>query len=277
MRKLGTAAIALSAVLLLSACNIITRVVVHPDGSGTYSLVLTAPVGATGDDPGPAILTQLRKAAAASNVPLHVQAYRANGESGARAYFDFRSLPDLKAESADLAAAGTGLNAVIVDRTGTGWHFASATVPGLAVPPMAQGAPGGPITATPLTGIVHVSIVVELPGAPGVNNATAVTRNATTSTFNWVVNVGQPAAGLQASTTFVGNQATVALASKLTTLGAPPAHGTSHVLPVLLIAGAAALLAGAAFLLLRRRRAGAAADPAGGAEPEAPESVRQLL
>jgi hypothetical protein len=142
---------------------------------------------------------------------------------------------------------------------------------------MAQGAPGGPITATPLTGIVHVSIVVELPGAPGVNNATAVTHNASTSTFDWVVNVGQPAGALQASTTFIGNQASVALASKLTTLSGPPAAGKTHVLPVVLIAAAALLAGGVAFLLIRRRRTTVRGHSAGTTEPEAPEPVPQLL
>jgi hypothetical protein len=279
-RRLVAAAIGLGLAVLLAACNIVTHVVVHPDGSGTYALVLSAPIDTTGD-PGPAILTQLRKAAAKSDVPLKVTAYRSDGESGAQAFFTFRSLDDLKAESAHLASAGSGLNAVTVERNSAGWRFATATVPGgVPTPNIGKGSPGGPITATPLTGLVHVSIIVELPGAPAANNATAVTHNATTSTFNWIVKVGQPVAAQQASTTFVGNQASVKLAKDVTPLGHAAQHSSSHAWVYLLIGILAALILLALLVfVIRRRRQPAAAhragepdvDEPGASESEAPE------
>jgi hypothetical protein len=272
IRKLVAVVTGLALAVLLAACNIITHVVVHPDGSGTYSLILSAPTDATGD-PGPAILAQLRKVAAKSDVPLKVTTYRANGESGAQASFTFRSLDDLKAESAHLASAGSGLNAVTVQRNSAGWQFATATVPGgLPTPNIGKGSPGGPITATPLAGLVHVSIVVELPGAPAANNATAVTHNATTSTFNWIVKVSQPVTALQASTTFVGNQASVQLAKDVTPLGHAARQSSSHAWVYVLIGVLAALiLLAVVVFVIRRRRQPVAAHRAD--EPEADESV----
>jgi hypothetical protein len=269
IRRLRLAAIALVATALLTACNIVTHVVVHPDGSGTYALVLTAPASATGNA-GPAIVAGLKKATAASDVPLQVKPISVGGESGAEASFVFRSLPDLKAESARLASAGGGLNAVTVDRTSTGWHFTSATVPGLKVPPVGQGSTGGSIDAVPLTGIVHVSIVVTLPGAPGVNNATAVTHDASTSTFDWTVTVGQAVANLQASTTLVGNQGAVKLASALTPVhSAAVHHASSHGWIVVLVVILLVLLLGVAAVVLLRRRSG---DAPADLDPE-PEPV----
>ncbi|MDT4921308.1 MAG: hypothetical protein QOI15_2210 [Pseudonocardiales bacterium] len=259
MRKLVAVVIGLALAVLLAACNIVTHVVVHADGSGTYSLILSAPIDATGD-PGPAIVAELRKAAAQSDVPLTVTAYHASGESGAQASFTFRSLDDLKAESARLAAAGSGLNAVTVERTGAGWSFATATVPGgLPTPNIGTGSPGGPITTTPLTGLVHVSIVVELPGAPAANNATAVTHDSTTSTFSWAVAVGKPVSALQASTTFVGDQASVQLATEVTPLGRSASHDSSSAWLYVLIAVVAALILGAVVFVIRRRKQATAA------------------
>jgi hypothetical protein len=106
-----------------------------------------------------------------------------------------------------------------------------------------------------------MSVAVTLPGAPGTNNATAVTHTATTSHFEWSLPVGRTARALSASTTFVGNQGSVPLATGLTKLGAgsvsTPAHKSSSntgLVVALSVGGAVVVIAGVLLLLMRRRR-----------------------
>jgi hypothetical protein len=245
---------------MLSGCNIASRVVVNPDGSGTYSVILTVPNG-TGN-PGGALESAMKKAMAKSDVPLVVTPYAAGGESGAKATLSFQSLADFNAESAAIASTPGGLG-ITVARATSGWTFNANSAQGLVSPPgtASSGSTGGVIDGSALGSIAHLSVVVQLPGSPAENNATAVTHSATSSTFTWALTVGRASNGLQASTTFVGGQAAVKLASGLTAIrhtsaGAPVAvvgsNGTSSFVP---IGGGAVLVVafGAGLILLRRR------------------------
>lgn len=209
----------LAAVLTLASCNISTHVKVNPDGSGSYTVVLAAPKGAS--DTSNAIYKALQDAAAKSSVPLTVTRYKSAKDEGAQASLQFKSLKDLEAESAELGKAGGGLADVKVFRDTKGWHFAADSAEGLVKPPGEKktGTFGGKIDASQLAGMVHISIVVELPGAPGTNNATAVTHTDSSSSFTWDLKVGRVASALQAATTFVGDQASVAPATGLSALG----------------------------------------------------------
>ena len=262
MRRLGTALLVLAVAVVLTGCDIASKVVVHPDGSGTYSVVLTVPNG-TGD-PGHALLAAMQKAATKSRVPLRVTPVTLGGESGAMTTFTFQSLADLDSESAVLASGG-GLN-VAITRDATGWHFTTASATTLIRPPpgTTQQSTGGPISGAALAAIANISIVVQLPGLPGENNASSVTHSGSTSTFTWVLAPGRTNAGLQASTTFVGNQASVKLASGMTPIAkttptSASTAGVSGTAMALIIGGAVVVVALVALLLSRRRKASGAA------------------
>jgi len=259
------AALALVLLLVLAGCNAAARVVVHPDGSGTYAMTVTVPSG------GDSVYRAMQQALAKSKVPLRVSPYTAGTETGGEASFAFRSLADLKAETDQLAGLGGGLNGVSVSRTGTGWQFSAVSSNSLtAAPhPQASGPTGGNITTGALTAVLHVSASVQLPGAPAETNATTVTHDASTSTFTWVLDGKQTIGSLQASTTFVGDQLTVHLASGLTKLsgrnGSGHAGGWLWVVAVAVLAGlAGALAVGLIVALGPRRRSG---------EPPAEERV----
>jgi hypothetical protein len=259
MRRLKLAAAGFVALVALAGCTIASKVVVQPNGSGTYSVVMTVPDGS--DNPGAALYSALQKAALNSSVPLQVTKYAAAGESGGEATFAFKSLADLDAESARLASSAGGLG-VIINRDSTGWHFTASSTEGLIAPPgsAATGATGGPIDASALAAIAHISVVVQMPGAPGQNNATAVTHTATATTFTWALSTARTATGLQASTSFVGNQGSVKLTDGITPVSthstsAPTSGGGGlSTMDMGLIAGGVVVFLGAGALVMTRRR-----------------------
>jgi hypothetical protein len=259
-RRAALAALAIPALLALSACDAGSQIVVRPDGSGTFSTVLTVAGSAAGD----ALYQSVAKAEAQSTVPLTVSQYSSGTESGAKISVPFRSLPDLTALGTSLGSS-TGLAGVAVTKAASGWTFVAHSDEGLVRPPgSAPGAPGGSIDASPMAGLVHMSVAVELPGAPGKTNASTATRSATTTRFVWTLAAGRAATDLRAATTFVGDQRSAALATELTALKtsstAPPAavrksHDRSGISGAgIAIAAAAVLLAVAFGLLWRRRR-----------------------
>jgi hypothetical protein len=266
MRRVGAAGAALVVLLVLTGCNIASKVVVNPNGSGTYSVILTVPKGKAAG----AVLGALQKAAAKSRVPLNVTPVSLGGEAGAKATFTFQSLRDLDAESAVVASSGDGLGVNIHRDTG-GWHFTAASANGLTSPPggSAQVSTGGPISGDALASIATISVIVQLPGTPAQNNATSVAHSSTTSTFTWNLQIGRANAGLQASTTFVGNQANVRLSSALTPI-APAGSGTSSgsgmsgTTIALIAGGAIVVVLGVGALVLSRRRK---------TTPDAPQGV----
>jgi hypothetical protein len=257
MRRIRTALIALVVAVVLTGCNIASKVVVHPDGSGTYSVTLTVPNGS--GNPGQALLTAMQSAATKNRVPLHVSPVSGGGESGAKATFTFQSLSDLNSESAVLASSG-GLG-VVITRDAKGWHFTTASASGLIRPPGGTSPQntGGPISGEAIAAIANISINVQLPGLPGVNNASRVDHSASSSTFTWALAPGKTNTGLQASTNFVGNQASVKLASGMTpiaprTPAAVSAAGVSGSAMALIIGGAVVAMALVALVVSRRRR-----------------------
>ena len=257
IRRLTLLALGAVLVALLTACNLIAHVVVRPDGSGTYAVTLTVPNGNT--NAGAALYKSVQTAVSHSNVPLQLAPYSVGGEGGAQLTFAFRSLADLEAESARLAKLGGGLGGITVSRDQSGWHFATSLAQSLVAPPGqgASGPTGGVINPSAFSSLVHLSVVVELPGAPAENNATATTHNPTTSTFNWVITLGKPAPPLQANTTFVGDQVSVRLASALTPVsGGSSGSGSGGMsgLAIAGVAGGAVAVAGAGTLGIRRRR-----------------------
>lgn len=199
--------------LVLCACNTGSQIVVHPDGSGTFSTVLTVQ-GTAGE----ALYQSVVKAEARGKVPLKVTRYANGSESGAQIAAPFKSLNDLSALGKNLGSS-TGLAGVAVARNSSGWTFVASSDGGLVRPPgSATGSTGGPIDGSQLAGLIHMSVSVELPGAPGRTNADAVTSTATMSRFVWNLTAGRTAADLSAATTFVGNQRSVALATALSPL-----------------------------------------------------------
>jgi hypothetical protein len=259
MRRLKLAAAGLIMLVGLAGCTIASKVVVRPNGSGTYSVVMSVPNGS--GNPGAALYGALQKAAANSNVPLQVTKYAAGGESGGEATFAFKSLADLDAESARLASSAGGLG-VIIHRDGAGWHFSASSAQGLIAPPGAssKGVTGGPIDGSALAAIARISVLVQMPGAPGENNATAVTHTATATTFTWALSTARTASGLQASTTFVGNQGSVKLTDGITAVSAHSTDGPISgggglsTLDMGLIGGGVVVLLGAGAFVTTRRR-----------------------
>lgn len=260
-RRAGLAALVVPALLALSACNAGSQIVVHPDGSGTFSTVMTVEGAAAGD----ALYQSVAKAEADSTVPLTVTHYTSGTESGAKIAVPFRSLTDLTALGTSLGSS-TGLAGVAVTKAASGWTFVAHSDEGLVRPPgSAAGAPGGSIDGSQMAGLVHMSVAVELPGAPGRTNASTATRTATTTRFVWNLAVGRAATDLKAATTFVGDQRSVTLATELTALKTPTApavsaasaHKDGATSRASIAVAVAAVLLAAAFglLFLRRRRA----------------------
>ena len=273
-RRLKLAGAAAAVLILLAGCNMASKVVVQPDGSGTYSVIMSLPDAPS--NPGHTLYESVLKGSAKSDVPLTVTPYASNNNSGAMTTFHFRSLADLNAESQRLEASGNGTLGVNITRDTSGWHFSALSAQTLVAPPAASGigsaasgSPGGAISGSALSSLLTISVVVQLPGAPGQNNAQALTHTATASTFTWALAPGEAATGLQASTTFVGNQGSVPLSADLTAArshaaAAPtgPAKGADG-FEYGLIGGTAVVVAGGAVLLVRRRRGGISARPVG--------------
>ncbi len=262
--RLKWMAAALVALVLLAGCNLAAKVVVQPDGSGYYSVIMTVPNAPS--HPGQALYAAVRKGANQSNVPLTVAPYTAGTNSGAKMTFHFLSLSDLNAESHRLASAGKGAIGVTISRDAHGWNFSASTARSLITPPGSNGAPGSNGLGAVLNSVISIDLIVQLPGSPGENNATSHTRTATTTTFTWVLSSAQSSAAPQASTTYVGNQANVKLATAMT----PVASGTTSTGSsgtsggtIALIAGAAVIVLGGAavaIVLLRRRHATSASE-----------------
>ncbi|RNL81097.1 hypothetical protein [Nocardioides marmorisolisilvae] len=254
IRRLLVGAVLLPLGALLVGCQAGSDIVVQPDGSGTYSTIVTVD-GPAGD----ALYTSAVKAAEKSGVPLKVAHYTSGTESGAKITCAFRSLDDLAAMATKLSGADTGLGGVKVSRGEDGWTFVATPDGGLNRPAGSTetGSTGGDIDAGKLGGLIHMSVQVELPGSPGVTNATAVTNTATTSTFRWNLEVGREASDLQAATHFVGDQGSVELATDLTPLGSHAGDdgGWPTWAWVALAVGLLVLLALALLVLKRRRTA----------------------
>lgn len=258
MTRRALAAVLLLAVALVAGCDASSHVVVHPDGSGTYGMVLSIDGGPehAGDD----VYRSVREALSDSEVPIAVHRYDKDGQVGAELRFTFRSLADLQAEVDRVAKLGGGLGEIALDRSDTGWHFTS-TATGLDGPPRAEGLDvgpsGGPIDPTRLLALYHLSVTVDLPGAPGVSNATAVTRHGDTTTFTWKLEAGRQPGPLDATTTFLGNQGDVDLATRLTPVRSSRASdddGDSGSGPVIAVVAGVVLAGTGATLLVRRRR-----------------------
>lgn len=255
-RRFTLVGLVILAILGLCACNAGSQIVVHPDGSGTFSTVLTVP-GSAGD----ALYQSVLKAEAGSKVPLVVSRYSSGSESGAKISAPFKSLSDLTALGNNLGSS-TGLAGVAVARAASGWTFVARSDGGLVRPPgAATGSPGGAIDGSQLAGLVHMSVSVELPGAPGKTNANTVTHTAATSTFVWNLAVGRAASALSAATVFVGGQGSITLATALTPLkaaAAAPASKSSGGLGGGAIGGIGVVLvlvaAGIIFVMVARSR-----------------------
>lgn len=255
--RIKLAAAAVLALVLLAGCNLGAKVVVQPDGSGSYTVVMSVPNAAS--NPGHSLYTALNSAAATSNVPLTVHPYSSGGTSGASLTYHFLSLADLNAESQRLAASGKGGIGVTVSRDSTGWHFSASTANSLIKPSAAAGSQGSsPALRSLANQVINIYLIVQLPGAPAENNAKTVTHTATSSTFNWVMSSAQTGTVVQASTTFVGNQANVKLASALTSVASSTHSGGSSSLSGssigLIAAGAVVVALGAGALIVTRRR-----------------------
>lgn len=244
---------ALVLVVVLAACDVSSHIVVHPDGSGSYSMTMTIDNGS--DNAGAKLFDAVKAAADKSPVPLPVERVDYGDQGGARIAFEFKSLDDLKAEADRVAQVGGSLGGIAIAKSADGWTFAASTDSGLGRQPGTpeSGAPGGAIDPSQLGQLLHLSVVVELPGAPAGNNATSVTHTDTTSEFTWKLDVGREASGLQAATTFVGDQASVPLATATTPTRNPSSGSSSDSTPIV-----AALLMAAAVIaivvLWRRRR-----------------------
>lgn len=269
-RRIGLVAAALVALIVLAGCNLGAKVVVEPDGSGYYTVVMTVPDAPS--HPGRAIYAALSGAAAQSNVPLTVQPYNAAGNTGATLTYHFLSLADLDAESHRLAASGKGGIGVTVTRDASGWHFSGSTAGSLIDAPGSTSSSGSPALRNIVNQAINIDLIVQLPGVPAENNAKSVTHTATTSTFSWVLASSQLGSGLQASTTFVGNQANVKLAGALTPVLISGRSGGSSGLSAgtiaLIAVGGAVIVFGvaAAVVLARRRKAVPAVEDAATAD-----------
>ena len=272
-RRIAAVVGALALLLVLTGCNLAAKVVVQPDGSGYYSVIMTVPKAPS--NPGQVLYRAVQQGATKSNIPLKVTPYNAGNNSGAMLTFHFLSLADLTAESHRLAAQHVGGIGVTINRDSTGWHFSAGTS-GTILAPSGQGAglTGGPINASELSSLLTIDLIVQLPGAPAENNAKTVTHTATSSTFTWILSSTQVGTTVQASTTYVGHQADVKLASALTAVHAPSPSGgggLSGGSMALIIGGAiVALVAAGTAVALGRRRKGAPppdAEPGPSVEP----------
>ena len=256
--RLLLAAAALVALVVLAGCNLGATVVVQPDGSGYYTVVMSVPNSPS--HAGRALYTALNSAAAKSNVPLTVHPYSTAGSSGATMTYHFLSLADLNAESQRLAASGKGGIGVNVTRDSDGWHFSASTANSLITPSGSSGNSGSPALRGLVNQVITINLMAQLPGAPAENNAKSVTHTATTSTFTWLLSSNQTGTDMQASTTYVGNQANVKLATALTPVASASTtssggSGLSGGMVALIAFGAVVVLGAGAYVIVRRRRA----------------------
>ena len=262
-RRVTLIATALALLVVLTGCNLAAKVVVQPDGSGYYSVIMAVPNAPS--NPGQVLYRALQRGAAKSNVPLTVTPYSSGNSNGGMLTFHFLSLADLNAESHRLAAAHDGGIGVTIRRDSTGWHFSASTSQTIFTPSSAAGSglTGGAINTTQLNSLLSIDLIVQLPGAPGQNNAKSVAHTSTSSTFTWVLSSAQAATTVQASTTYVGNQANVRLANALTHVAGTASgsgsggSGWSAGTMALVVAGGAVVVLGAGALVVvaRRRKA----------------------
>src|SRR5580700_10590733 len=154
VRRLLYAVVGLAVLVLLAGCNLAAKVVVQPDGSGSYSVIMSVPNAPS--NPGQALYSAVQRGATGSDFPLTVTRYSSGGGSGAMLTFHFQSLADLNAESHRLAAAGKGGIGVTVYRDANGWHFSASTALSLITAPALNGTahgngnPGGLINGSQL-------------------------------------------------------------------------------------------------------------------------------
>jgi hypothetical protein len=164
-RRLLGAGAAVATLLLLTGCNLASRIVVQPDGSGSYSVTMSVPSG--GSNAGRTLYQTARTQSANSAIPVTVSPYTSGHNSGFTSTFDFKSLADLEAESQAMAAAQGGALAVTINRDASGWHFTSSAAnllaPSTAFGSAANGSTGGPISGTSLQSVLSVSVVLTLP------------------------------------------------------------------------------------------------------------------
>jgi hypothetical protein len=264
-KRIVRVALGLAVLLVLTGCNLAAKVVVQPNGSGYYSVIMTVPDDSS--NPGQVLYNAVRKGTAKSDFPLTVTPYSSSGSSGAEITFHFLSLADLNTESHRLAAEGNGGIGVTINRDSGGWNFSASTPQGLITPSdslgtgVGSGSTGGLINASQLDSLITIDLVVQLPGAPGANNAKSVSHTSTASTFTWNLSSSQPGSGLRASTSYVGNQANVKLATALTPVasgtGSNSAGGSGMSGATMVLAVGAAVVvvgAGSAALILAVRR-----------------------
>jgi hypothetical protein len=126
-----------------------------------------------------------------------------------------------------------------------------------------------------INSVFSLALIVQLPGAPAANNAKNVTHSSTTSTFTWSLS-SATATTLQASTTYVGNQANVKLANALTPVASASTSsssgsggsGWSGGMIALVAGGAVIVLGAGALFIVRRRQAGVALQAASVSEAD---------
>jgi hypothetical protein len=227
-----------------------TRVAVKPDGSGTYSMTVSEEdaSGKTGD----AFYEAVRDAVIKSKLPMKVTRYANGNQRGAELAFKFLSLKDLENYSRRLSSKGNGVGALTISRSSTGWNAVSTPVQSALNTDPAK----SPFGQLAFGKTLHLTVSVDLPGAPAANNATGVTNSPTTSTFSWDVPFDRPPTPLQASTTFVGDQASVKLASALTpgVIGSASKSDKSSTGLIVIVLAVAVVATGAVIFYVRRRR-----------------------
>jgi hypothetical protein len=268
-------AVLVLAIALTSACDATPHLVVHPDGSGTFSMVITDTSGPAGASGGPAggdtLFSELKAVASLSGGSMSVD--RVTGaQPGARLTYNFLSLDDLRAELTRLqdlsvlgGVGGAGGSAITLTRDNSGWSFvARPQALSIPRPPSSDnGDPNAPTNA--LAGAaLHLVLVVELPGSPGDSNASSVTSTATSTQFTWTLDIDAnnlPARGglgsLRASTVFVADQGSVPLArgvSPLRGVGAIPTDTGSAGARLAIALSVLAVLVGIGYLIARRQR-----------------------
>ena len=90
-----------------------------------------------------------------------------------------------------VVVSGKGAIGVTINRDSHGWNFSASTARSLITPPGTNGVPGSTGLAAVLNSVISIDLVVQLPGAPGENNATSHTHTATSTTFTWVLSSAQ--------------------------------------------------------------------------------------
>jgi len=130
---------------------------------------------------------------------------------------------------------------------------------------VSSGSTGGSTHGAQLAALVHMSVSIELPGAPGHTNADVVTHTKDSTKYVWNMDVGRAASDLTAQTVFVHGQGSVQLVTALTPLksdavspvsaSAKSSHGIGAGPLVGIGAGVVVLLAAGVILIRSCRNA----------------------